>query len=55
MRTNRTKYPYIDGVAAFLKYAVHQLKILRNMDPLNTREKNSNSMSMYVLFKPPLP
>ncbi|KAJ9546815.1 LOW QUALITY PROTEIN: hypothetical protein OSB04_019358 [Centaurea solstitialis] len=39
MRTNRTKNPYIDGVAAFLKYVVHQLKVLRNMDPLKNHEK----------------
>ncbi|KAI3718702.1 hypothetical protein L6452_19583 [Arctium lappa] len=39
MHTNRMKRPYIDGVATFLKYAVHQLKILRNMDPENTAEK----------------
>lgn len=33
------KKPYIDGVATFLKYVVHQLKIMRNMDPLDTTEK----------------
>ncbi|KAI3664280.1 hypothetical protein L6452_44765 [Arctium lappa] len=39
MRTNRMKKPYIDGVATFFKYVVHQLKILRNIDPENTAEK----------------
>nr|GEW83632.1 hypothetical protein [Tanacetum cinerariifolium] len=33
MRTSRTKKQYIDGVEAFLKYAVHNLQKMRNIDP----------------------
>ena len=32
MRTNRTKKPYIDGVAAFIDYAVQNLQKMRNID-----------------------
>nr|GFC11037.1 hypothetical protein [Tanacetum cinerariifolium] len=33
MRTSRTKKQYIDGVEAFVKYAVHNLQKMRNIDP----------------------
>ncbi|GJR86413.1 hypothetical protein Tco_0210424 [Tanacetum coccineum] len=33
MRTSRTKKQYIDGVEAFIKYAVHNLQKMRNIDP----------------------
>nr|GFA11079.1 hypothetical protein [Tanacetum cinerariifolium] len=33
MRTSRTKKQYIDGVEAFIKYAVHNLQNMRNIDP----------------------
>nr|GEV00023.1 hypothetical protein [Tanacetum cinerariifolium] len=32
MRTSRTKKQYIDGVEAFIKYAVHNLQKIRNID-----------------------
>nr|GEW13415.1 hypothetical protein [Tanacetum cinerariifolium] len=32
-RTNRTKKQYIDRVEAFIKYAVHNLQKMRNIDP----------------------
>ncbi|GJY37243.1 putative transposase-associated domain-containing protein [Tanacetum coccineum] len=36
MRTSRTKKQYIDGVEAFIKYAVHNLQKMRNIDPQAT-------------------
>ncbi|GKA77760.1 putative reverse transcriptase domain-containing protein [Tanacetum coccineum] len=33
MRTSRTIKQYIDGVEAFIKYAVHNLQKMRNIDP----------------------
>nr|GFA56548.1 hypothetical protein [Tanacetum cinerariifolium] len=33
MRTSRTKKQYIDGVEAFIKYAVHNLQKITNIDP----------------------
>nr|GEV00436.1 hypothetical protein [Tanacetum cinerariifolium] len=33
MRTSRTKKQYIDGVEAFIKYAIHNLQKIRNIDP----------------------
>nr|GEU52667.1 hypothetical protein [Tanacetum cinerariifolium] len=33
MRTSRTKKQYIDGVEAFIKYALHNLQKMRNIDP----------------------
>nr|GEV90879.1 hypothetical protein [Tanacetum cinerariifolium] len=33
MRTSRTKKQYIDGVEAFIKYAVHKLQKMRNINP----------------------
>nr|GEY71816.1 putative reverse transcriptase domain-containing protein [Tanacetum cinerariifolium] len=33
IRTSRTKKQYIDGVKAFIKYAVHNLQKMRNIDP----------------------
>jgi hypothetical protein len=39
MTSSRTKKPYIDGVAAFLKYAVHNLQKMKNIDPrVNIRQ-----------------
>ncbi|GJX02957.1 retrovirus-related pol polyprotein from transposon TNT 1-94 [Tanacetum coccineum] len=37
MRTSRTKKQYIDGVEAFIKYAVHNLQKMRNIDPRATQ------------------
>ncbi|GKF04330.1 hypothetical protein Tco_0034998, partial [Tanacetum coccineum] len=33
IRTSKTKKQYIDGVEAFIKYAVHNLQKMRNIDP----------------------
>nr|GEY74823.1 hypothetical protein [Tanacetum cinerariifolium] len=33
MRTSRTRKQYIDGVEAFIKYVVHKLQKMRNIDP----------------------
>ncbi|GJU52437.1 hypothetical protein Tco_1226151 [Tanacetum coccineum] len=34
METNRTNKSYIDGVAAFIDYAIHNLQKMSNIDPL---------------------
>ncbi|KAJ0554458.1 putative Transposase-associated domain-containing protein [Helianthus annuus] len=39
MLTDRTKKPYMDGVAAFLDYAVRNLKMSTNIDPKKTKQK----------------
>nr|GEW58128.1 hypothetical protein [Tanacetum cinerariifolium] len=37
MRTSRTKKQYIDGVEAFIKYAVHNLQKMRNIEPRDSQ------------------
>ncbi|GJU60833.1 putative reverse transcriptase domain-containing protein [Tanacetum coccineum] len=39
MRTSRTKKQYIDGVEAFIKYAVHNLQKMRNIDPRGNKQQ----------------
>nr|GEY41606.1 hypothetical protein [Tanacetum cinerariifolium] len=39
MRTSRTKKQYIDGVEAFIKYAVHNLQKTRNIDPQGNKQQ----------------
>ncbi|GKE72748.1 retrovirus-related pol polyprotein from transposon TNT 1-94 [Tanacetum coccineum] len=38
MGTNRTNISYIDGVAAFIDYAVHNLQKMRNIDPRGNKQ-----------------
>ncbi|GKF85077.1 retrovirus-related pol polyprotein from transposon TNT 1-94, partial [Tanacetum coccineum] len=38
MGTNRTNRSYIDGVAAFIDYAVHNLQKMRNIDPPGNKQ-----------------
>ncbi|KAD3641055.1 hypothetical protein E3N88_30278 [Mikania micrantha] len=38
MGTNRIKKPYIDGVAAFIDYAVHNLLKTSNIDPRGNKQ-----------------
>ncbi|GJR76560.1 putative transposon, En/Spm-like protein [Tanacetum coccineum] len=38
MRTSRTKKQYIDGVEAFIKYAVHNLQKMRNIVPRGNKQ-----------------
>nr|GFC63150.1 hypothetical protein [Tanacetum cinerariifolium] len=46
MRTSRTKKQYIDGVEAFLKYAVHNLQKMRNIDPREIPTDGSATVEM---------
>ncbi|GKD09761.1 putative reverse transcriptase domain-containing protein, partial [Tanacetum coccineum] len=39
MRTSRIKKQYIDGVEAFIKYAVHNLQKMRNIDPRGNKQQ----------------
>ncbi|GJW71278.1 putative transposon, En/Spm-like protein [Tanacetum coccineum] len=39
MRTSRTKKQYIDGVEAFIKYAVHNVQKMRNIDPRGNKQQ----------------
>ncbi|GJX82310.1 putative transposon, En/Spm-like protein [Tanacetum coccineum] len=39
MRTSRTKKQYIDGVEAFIKYAVHNLQKMRNINPRGNKQQ----------------
>ncbi|GJZ51806.1 putative reverse transcriptase domain-containing protein [Tanacetum coccineum] len=39
MRTSRTKKQYIDGVEAFIKYVVHNLQKMRNIDPRGNKQQ----------------
>nr|GEV57993.1 hypothetical protein [Tanacetum cinerariifolium] len=39
MRTSRTKKQYIDGVEAFIKYVVHNLQKIRNIDPRGNKQQ----------------
>nr|GEU84825.1 hypothetical protein [Tanacetum cinerariifolium] len=39
MRTSRTNKQYIDGVEAFIKYAIHNLQIMRNIDPRGNKQQ----------------
>nr|GEU94553.1 putative reverse transcriptase domain-containing protein [Tanacetum cinerariifolium] len=39
MGTNRTKKQYIDGVEAFIKYAVHNLQKIRNIDSRGNKQQ----------------
>ncbi|GJU68565.1 hypothetical protein Tco_1254824 [Tanacetum coccineum] len=45
MRTSRTKKQYIDGVEAFIKYAVPNLQKMRNIDP---REKDEQATTVQI-------
>ncbi|GKC49592.1 hypothetical protein Tco_1072337 [Tanacetum coccineum] len=47
MRTSRTKKQYINGVEAFIKYAVHNLQKMRTID---LRDNNSGGESAFYLF-----
>nr|GEW37890.1 hypothetical protein [Tanacetum cinerariifolium] len=39
MRTSRTKKRYIDKVEAFIKYAIHNLQKIRNIDPQGNKQQ----------------
>ncbi|GKD07565.1 putative transposase-associated domain-containing protein [Tanacetum coccineum] len=39
MRTSRTKKQYINGVEAFIEYAVHNLQKMRNIDPRGNKQQ----------------
>ncbi|GJW36913.1 hypothetical protein Tco_0059833 [Tanacetum coccineum] len=39
MRTSRTKKQYIDGVEAFIMYAVHNLQEVRNINPRGNKQQ----------------
>nr|GEW34163.1 hypothetical protein [Tanacetum cinerariifolium] len=39
IRTSRTKKQYIDGVEAFIKYAVHNLQKMKNINPLGNKQQ----------------
>ncbi|GJR68460.1 putative reverse transcriptase domain-containing protein [Tanacetum coccineum] len=39
IRTSRTKKQYIDGVEAFIKYAVHNLQKMRNINPRGKKQQ----------------
>nr|GEU42437.1 hypothetical protein [Tanacetum cinerariifolium] len=39
MRTSRTKKQYIDGVEAFINYAVHNLQKMRNINPRGNKQQ----------------
>nr|GFC09782.1 hypothetical protein [Tanacetum cinerariifolium]GFC09793.1 hypothetical protein [Tanacetum cinerariifolium] len=39
MRTSRTKKQYIDRVEAFIKYAIHNLQKIRNIDPRGNKQQ----------------
>nr|GEV57870.1 hypothetical protein [Tanacetum cinerariifolium] len=39
IRTSRTKKEYIDGVEAFIKYAVHKLQKMRNIDTRGNKQQ----------------
>ncbi|GKD41531.1 hypothetical protein Tco_1261738 [Tanacetum coccineum] len=41
MRTNRTNKSYVDGVAVFIDYAVHNLQKMGNTDPRGEKDEPS--------------
>nr|GEW91632.1 hypothetical protein [Tanacetum cinerariifolium] len=49
MRTSRTKKQYIDGVEAFIKYAIHNLQKMRNIDPRGLMHKKFQMSPMREL------
>lgn len=51
MGSYRNTETYIKGVAEFLKYAVRNYKISRNINPLDTKKKIENFMSTYKVCK----
>ncbi|GJX62407.1 hypothetical protein Tco_0295307 [Tanacetum coccineum] len=53
MGTNRTNKSYVDGVATFIDYAVHNLQKMGNIDlRVNKRHLLMPCRMMYQMFKP---